>query len=276
MSSLLPHFENPPLTEVALSLQFETLEGLRTPQIGLVWAQFRDRFPLTEEHTPLDAIVERFGVPRAGTAEMRLQMLESPPVPRVWFLQPGGAELIQVQPDRFVHNWRKLGGTEHYPRYPRIREAFFAELQKFQAILESERIGPIVPTQCEVTYVNSIVAGEGWHSHSELGKVLTVFSAASSDTALAELEDAKVSLRFVLRNERQEPVGRLHISAVPAYAPIDLAPQIVLTLTARARPAGETLGDVLACLDLGRSAIVRAFASITTPEMHRIWRRNDV
>lgn len=276
MSSQLPDFENPPLTEVALSLQFETLEGLRTPQIGLVWAEFRERFPLTEEHSALDANVERFGVPRSGISEVRLQMLENPPVPRVWFLQPGGAELIQVQPDRFVHNWRKSDGIERYPRYPRIRESFLAELQKFQAILERERIGPMVPTQCEVTYVNSIVAGDGWHSHSELGKVLTVFRSVYSDDALAEPEDARVSLRFVLRDERNEPVGRLHISAIPAYLPNDLAPQIVLTLTARARPAGETLNDVLNCFDLGRSAVVRAFASITTPEMHRIWRRKDV
>ena len=39
----LPEFDNPPVIEVALSVQFETLANLRTPQIGVLWQEFRDR-----------------------------------------------------------------------------------------------------------------------------------------------------------------------------------------------------------------------------------------
>ena len=104
----LPDFANPPLAEVALSVQFEPLEQLRTAQIGLLWGEFRQRFPVTEEHAPLDSVIERFGVSRTSVLEPRLQMLETPPVPRVWFLNEAGTELIQVQQERFIHNWRRL------------------------------------------------------------------------------------------------------------------------------------------------------------------------
>jgi uncharacterized protein (TIGR04255 family) len=274
MSRSLPDFENPPVSEVALSVQFEALEQLRTPQIGLLWTEFRQRFPKTEEHAPIDAVIERFGIPRTGLPEVRLEMLETPPVPRVWFLNEAGTEVIQVQQDRFIHNWRKVGEGDTYPRYEHVRDAFRSELEVFQTILAREQLGQIVPNQCEVTYVNHIVAGNGWERHGQLSRIVTVFQAAYSDDKLAELEDARFALRYVM-TEEGEPIGRLHILAQPVFRRSDNKPMIVLTLTARTRPAGERLDDVTRRLDAGREAIVRGFASITTPEMHRIWRRKD-
>lgn len=275
MSRTLPDFDNPPLTEVALSVQFEPLEQLRTPQIGLLWTEFRSRFPVTEEHTRLDPVVERFGVPRTAVPEVRLQMLESPPLPRVWFVNPTGTELVQVQKDRFIHNWRKSDEDAKYPRYEPIRDTFRTELETFRAILTREQFGDLSINQCEVTYVNHIVAGDGWKAHGELGNVLTVFSAAYSDNNLAEPEDVRLGMRYVLRNEQNEPLGRLHVSVQPVFRRSDSQPMLALTLTARIRPAGDQLDDSIRCLDFGRDAIVRAFASITTPEMHKIWGRKD-
>ncbi len=275
MSRSLPDFDNPPLTEVALSVQFEPLEQLRTPQIGLLWAEFRSRFPVTEEHAPLDPVVERFGVPRTAGPEVRLQMLESPPLPRVWFVNPTGTELVQVQKDRFIHNWRKSDKDDKYPRYEPIRDTFRSELETFRAILTREQFGDLSINQCEVTYVNHIVAGDGWKAHGELGNVLTVFSAAYSDSNLAEPEDVRLGMRYVLRNEQNEPLGRLHVSVQSVFRRSDSQPMIALALTARVRPASDQLDDSIRCLDFGRDAIVRAFASITTPEMHKIWGRKD-
>ena len=77
MTRNLPDFAKPPLAEVALSVQFEPLEKMRTPQIGLLWNDFRQRFPDTEEHPPLDSVIERFGIPRASAPEVRMQMMET-------------------------------------------------------------------------------------------------------------------------------------------------------------------------------------------------------
>ncbi len=125
---LLPDFSNPPVIEVALSVQFEPIAALRTPQIGLLWEEFRPRFQKTEEYPPLNAVIEKFGLPEAHKSDIQVQMLPSPPVPRVWFLNETGTELVQVQQDRFVHNWRKVGTGDVYPRYERVREVFRNEL----------------------------------------------------------------------------------------------------------------------------------------------------
>ncbi len=275
MTRKLPDFTNPPLAEVALSVQFEPLEKLRTAQIGLLWSEFRQRFPVTEEYAPLDSVIERFGIPRTSAPEVRMQMLETLPVPRVWFVNAAGTELIQVQQERFIHNWRKAEEGGEYPRYERLRETFQSELQAFQSVLTREECGPILPNQCEVTYVNHIVAGEGWTTHGQLSQVLTVFQTNYSDDRLGEPEDVRLAMRYVLRDDNQKPIGRLHASVQPVFRRADSQPMFVLTLTARSRPAGEQIEDVLGCLDHGREVIVRAFASMTTPQMHKLWGRKD-
>jgi uncharacterized protein (TIGR04255 family) len=271
-----PSYDNPPVVEVALSVQFEPVKALRTPQLGLLWQEFIARFPLIEEHPPLEPVIERFGgLPRAGRGTVQFQMLDTPPVPRCWFLNNEGTELIQVQPDRFIHNWRKKTGDEEYPRYERLREIFSSELTVFCRFLDTQGLGQLCPNQCEVTYVNHIISGKGWQELGELGAVVTVFDPRYSDSFLSQPEDARLAVRFVIRDDKGEPLGRLHVVAEPAYRTSDGHPMYVLNLTARGRPEGEGIEGVLAFLDIGREWVVRGFTAITTPEMHRVWRRQD-
>lgn len=272
VSQPLPEFDNPPVVEVALSVQFEALANLRTPQIGLLWQQFRDRFPKTEEHPPLDSVFERFGVPPTPKGVVRFQMLTAPPVPRCWFLNADGTELVQVQQDRFVHNWRKVGDQNTYPRYERVRQTFESELSRFGEFLSREQVGELNPNQCEITYVNHIASGEGWTNHGQLDDVLSLFSPQYTDKFQPTPEDAKVSVKFVIPNG-SEPLGRLHVAVEPVFRSADDAPLFALTLTARGRPVAPGVAGVLGFMDTGREWIVRTFASITTPRMHQIWRR---
>ena len=129
----LPDFKQPPLSEVALSLQFNTLQNLKTPLSGVLWERFRKRLPEIEEHPPLSPVVERFDPPVAPKIDVLIE--EKLPVPRVWFLTPKKTELIQVQQDRFIHNWRKVDGEGTYPRYETLREKFAAEIREFMTFL---------------------------------------------------------------------------------------------------------------------------------------------
>ena len=112
-------------------------------------------FPLTEEHLPLHVPRETFGVPLPGQVEVTTA--EKPLLPRVCFLNQSETELIQIQTDRFIHNWRKAGNVPApYPRYEGVRAKFRDEVSRFQQFLSDEKLGQVVVNQCEGTYVNHI------------------------------------------------------------------------------------------------------------------------
>jgi uncharacterized protein (TIGR04255 family) len=275
MSSSLPEFWEPPLIEVALSVQFDALEALQIPQLGLAWQAFRARFPKTEEQPPLEPSYEQFGPRVGGHPGVRLELLSTPPTPRLWFLNEDGTELVQIQRDRFVRNWRKKDDADKYPRYHRLREAFRQDLDAFCHLVSEEGWGTVEPNQCEATYVNLITAGDEWSLHGELEKVITLFSTRYSDRDLGMPEEAAVNLKFVLNGDADKPVGRLHINAIPVLRASDNFPAIRLTLTARGMPEGSGVDGALRFIDRGREAIVRSFTSITTEGMHQIWKRKS-
>lgn len=265
----LPEFANPPVTEVALGVQFERLTGLRSLQVGLLWHGLKARFPQAQELPPLDPVTEEFGPPQPFRLDVRLHMLEGPPVPRFWFLNDEGTELIQIQQDRFVHNWRKTGEGDHYPRYEHIVTTFEKELEEFRKFLAEQQLGELSPNQCEVTYVNDIVAGLGWERYGELGEILTVWSSRYSDRFLSEPESVNLAVRYAIPAADGQPAGRLTIVVEPAHRLRDNKLTYRMTLTARGRPEGSAPEDIRRFLDPGRQWVVRGFASMTTQKNAR-------
>jgi uncharacterized protein (TIGR04255 family) len=196
MNPTLPEYASPPVFEVALGVQFERLE-MRAAHLGSIWAHFRDRFPKTEEHPPLSNIVEQFGLREASPVDIEFGLGQIP-VPRCWFLSGDGTQLIQVQQDRFVQNWRKLDKPVTYPRYETLRKAFALDLKRFDQALKSENLGTPNINQCEVTYVDHIECDGVASSHSDVGKVFNVwrddynspFLESGFDGALSFLDEA--------------------------------------------------------------------------------------
>lgn len=273
-SDSLPEFARPPVTEVALSLQFEPLAKLKSPVIGLLWGKFKDRYPAYEEQPAIEPVIERFGTEALQNFKIQFQVFDAPPPSRVWFVNESGSELVQVQQDRFVHNWRKVHETDEYPRYRNLRQRLIDELEMFRGFVEKEQLGELLFNQSEVTFVNIIVSGEGWERHGQLNNILTIHSGNYSDDFFNEPENVQTALRYVIPGENDKPAGRLHVSIVPVVLAANKTPGFNLTLTARCAPNGS-LEDAIRCLDLGHRWIVKGFASITTKDMHRIWERQN-
>ena len=273
-TSPFPDFAKPPVIEVVLSVQIDPLPELQSPHLGLLWNKFRSDFPKTQQHPPLDSVIERFGVRKPDKVTVNFQL--GVPVSRHWFLNEAGTELIQVQQDRFAVNWRKGSDEVEYPHYTSIRSKFQSTLDTFCQFLADERLGDFVPNQCEVTYVNHIFPSEVWEKHGQLDEVMTVVSSDYSDAFLPKPEDIRFAARYVIPGEDGNPIGRLHTSVEPAYRSADSKPIFVLQLTARGRPVGEGIEGIFRFLDIGHEWIVRGFTSITTPRMHKIWERRDV
>jgi uncharacterized protein (TIGR04255 family) len=270
----LPDFRNPPVAEVALSLQFDPLQSFHVPHLGLLWEQYRDTFPKFEEHPPLPPAVEWFGLPTSSHFAPQVELLTVPPMPRCWFVNERGSELVQIQQDRFVFNWRKLKEDDAYPRYEYVRTEFDKEFEVFRRFLEEENIGGVAPNQCELTYVNQLLSGQGWEHPGQLDKLVTVWRNQYSDQFLKEPEDVRLSMRYLIR-DGNDSIGRLHVNIEPRLSTIHKRPVIVITWTARGAPLTRNMAGVMAFFDIGRKWIVSAFASITTREMHRNWGRLD-
>jgi hypothetical protein len=188
-------------------------------------------------------------------------------------LNEKGTQLLQIQPDRFIHNWREVASGERYPRYERLLESFLNELSIFCAFVDREGLGELAINQCEITYVNHIMAGEGWVRHGQLAEILRCVAPVAGH--LPEPESISLTACYVIPGSDGRPLGRLHATVRPAWRTGDSRPMYVMTLTARGAPQGEGVSAAVAFLNLGREWIVRGFADLTTAKMHSIWRRID-
>lgn len=268
----LPDFDRPPVAEVVLSLQFEPISSLTTAHVGLLWQRYRDRLSVIEEHPPLAPAFERFGPPAPPRVTVSVE--DRPPTPRVWFLNEQKTELVQVQNDRFVHNWRKVGQGQAYPRYEKIRALFRKEVSDFERFIQDERMGALAVNQCEVTYVNHIEQSGAWERHGQVERLFGNWSPLPGDAFLPEPEDAFLRWRFrMLRNG--DAAGRLHVAAQPSWTASGMQPVWLMNLTARGAPLGSGIDGAFDFFDLAREWIVRGFADLTTETMHRGWERKD-
>ena len=269
----LPDFLRPPINEVVLSIQFRALSEFGNGHVGLLWSKFRKDYPDLSEQAPLQTIFETFGNVQAAQQGIQIETLLNPPMSRFWFTERSGHELIQVQQDRFLHNWRKREDEQAYPHYEAIRARFHEEIAIFEDFLRTEQLGELKANQCEVSYINAIELVEA-DPHSSLQEITSLWAGNLSQEAGLELEDSMVRCRFVLR-DAGKPIGRVHVHFTPAHRTADRRPVIRLEITARAKPADESVRAALELLDKERSEVVKMFAAVTTPAMQKLWERTD-
>jgi uncharacterized protein (TIGR04255 family) len=268
----LPDYTSPPVTEVALGVQFNTIGGFLSPHLGIVWEQFKDEFPTIEERPPIPASFETFGQNPAMPA-LEFQLFAAP-MPRVLFIKRDNTQLLQVQRDRFVHNWRKIGEGDKYPRFERMIETFRASFQRLIDVIDSLGYGPVTPNQCETTYINQIPMKSGEGASDAFERLFGHFNMPVELDELQRPEDGRFSLRYVIRTRDSTPIGRLHIAAEPALR-ADGVPIVQLSLVARGRPAPADVNGAVEFLTLGRHYIVRTFSKITSPQMQKVWGRTQ-
>ncbi len=270
--SRLPDFESPPVVEVASSIQFGVIPGLDAVRLGSMWSRFRKDYPRTEQHPPLSHDIESFGAPTGNQISFSVAPMISP---RCWFMNEKGTRLLQVQHDRFVLNWRKLDlDDEVYPHYEELlRPLLVKEYGRFEAFLKDEGLLQPVPDQVELTYVNHIPAADDQGRRETAARFMSLWNGEPKGGVLPTAEELSLTGRYVMRNSVGEPIGRLYMNLQSHYRLADSLPLYVLQLTARGAPDTNGLAGALAFLDRGREWIVRAFADITTPEMHQAWKR---
>ncbi|MGB2819525.1 MAG: TIGR04255 family protein [Phycisphaerae bacterium] len=255
----LPDFGDPPVAEVVFGARFTTPEKLRVFHIGRYRDLIKGDFPEFQEQPPLP--------PREEPGVHLIQ--GPPPVPRCWFVDKSGTKLIQLQTDRFIHNWRKITGGEEYPRYESIRDEFLRRWEQFLGFLEGEGLTKPTMIECELTYVNHIPKGTCWSDPAETAALFTFLSAGPGPGFLPSPESVACTLRYRLGDDR----GYLHVSLGPAVRMQDQVEILRLDLTARGSTKATESGSMLEWFDLAREWIVRGFAALTSEKAHLCWKR---
>jgi uncharacterized protein (TIGR04255 family) len=272
-----PDFLNPPVAEVALSVQFKRLDDFTTPFIGLLWAEkYRDKYPKTEELNPLEPIFEIIPGHNLPKLSISVEIKDKPPTHRCWFLNVGGTELVQVQQDRFAYNWRKEESDKEYPRYESVFKNFQREYEKFVDFISGSQLGDVIPNQCDITYVNPLMLNENINIHQHLERLITLFSkeyseAEDDDLLLGEPENVQMAINYLMTDANGAPFGRLHVTIDPVTHSVDQRKAYLLKLTARGFPLGKGEQGIYNFMDAGREWIVRSFRLLTTKVMHQIW-----
>ncbi len=247
-------FEEPPVSEVAVGVQFEPLPELGPLQCGAFWNEVRAEYPETQLQPALQPQIERLD---DGQVQLVANVIGIgvPPI-RSWLITADGSKLLQLQNDRFIHNWRKLRGGQEYPRYSALEGAFAREWGRFESFLLNRRIAKPSVVQAELTYVNSI-------GHLPLEQVTPWFKPASADSFLAPEPRTTLAVQHLLPERR----GRLFV----VFQPAALDGALQLTITVRGDPRSSA--SMMSWFDVAHACASRAFLAYTNVEMHARWKR---
>lgn len=255
----LPSFKKPPVIEVVFGVQFESLQML-APHIGEYWRAVRDEFPTFEEQPPLPPVIEPAEVLR-GSGGSAIEIVDRLPMPRYWFKSEDEAQIIQLQRDRLLFNWK--GTDREYPRYAYLKSRFSSIWDEFLVLASSQGLHVGSTRQCELTYVNHVSDPD---AAKHIGDTIPDFSWRNNHEFLTEPESYswRTSFRMV-----ESPPSRLHVTVKNALRRADDQQIVILDLTARGAPDGPIFG----WFDLAHEWIVRGFADITSAAAHERWER---
>lgn len=256
-----PTYENPPVIETILGVQFEPLEKMRIGHLGLFWGQLGDDWPQEDDAPSLEPQFEEF-TDKQKFVRMSLGLRVSQmPECRIRVRNCLRDRMIQVQNGRFIVNWLRVKDAE-YPRYETLRTEFDRYFSNFCEFVKAKDLGEVSLNQWETTYLNHIPRGTLWESPMDWGFFRPIGEPAHVD-GLAELEDLSGEVHYRIPERR----GRVHVSW--QYGKTGESKEVlVVNLTARGPIPDE---GALNGLDIGREATVKIFRRIMSDEANKYW-----
>lgn len=266
-SHTYPDYENPPVIEVVCGVLFKSIDTLLAPHFGTLWQGYKKDYPLCQEQPPLAPIIEKYD----AAPQKQFHITEVPPLPRIWFVSSDDRGVVQIQRDRFLHNWKKANSGDEYPRYGTVISLFKNRLSIFEKFLSANNIGQIEPIQYEMTYVNHIIKGEGWDNMGEIGKLFPDFCLRTDPSRFLPGPDViNWKTTYVLPNRK----GRMHVTLRNGVLSNINKSVIVMELTVRGIGEDKSREAMWPWFDTAREWIVKGFSDLTSKEaQEKIWKR---
>ncbi len=264
----LPNFASPPVVEVTCGIQFEELANYNNLMLSDFRQIVKSDYSKVEEHPALQPSFETFGASDDQIAQPKFEILNSPVPSRFFLISSDGANLLQIQKDRFHFNWRKSSESQFYPRYDAIQKPFQKALSEFQSWTTDAGLGEVRPTQSEIVYVNRIPLTLDDQEPCGLSDIFDWFEGLEGRT---ENGSFKFKRKLVDIDAGNSPVGRFYFELDYGTGPGGDR-EAFLRLTIRGRPTESDISSHLDFIDQGRAIIVQQFARVTSEKARRHWK----
>jgi uncharacterized protein (TIGR04255 family) len=195
-----------------------------------------------------------------------------PPLRRVFYCTEPANYLVQIQSNRFLHNWRKLEESDDYPRFPDAYSRFTERWSDFRSFLKNSELAAPTVQLFELTYVN-MIGGHGAIFPRDVWRFMNFYKATPQTASGADPRALQLTISWPLEGGK---AGRLTMNlkhGVRTTEPREEAePLMVVEFTAlgMADKKGDNMEE---WFKAAHDAIVHTFTALTTEEGHRIWGR---
>ena len=250
-------YEKPPVSETALGLVFPPIKGWNIFHFGMLWARLRERYQHSEAKLPTGSI-------QLDELDLKLgpeTHLEALPL-RSWYLDASKNQLLQVQSNAFIRNWRALEAEHKYVHYSDLKPLFQEDWKIYREFLAGEGLPEPHVFQCEVTYINHLVKGREWDS---LEDIASLFPRIKVDIKNALL----TSISFVAMVSDQQ----VRVDVAPGIRS-DGTPIVQFILNVTGKPESTSDADLSVRFDSCHKLLVETFADITADRLQQqVWKR---
>jgi uncharacterized protein (TIGR04255 family) len=261
----LPDFSLPPLTEVAIGVQFNQVPNYSIVYAKDIWQLFEKDFPNVQEMPALPPQFETFGGANVS-AGPQFFFGSAQPSSRLWFVSGDQNRLLQFQPDRFLLNWNRQVTNIQYPRYEELSQSYRHYLETLCIFFESALKYKISINQVEITYVNLIQLND----FSDIGEWFSFWRNQGS-----HVSNVGINFSEDVNNDTKQPIGRLYGQLQSVVLNDGVSKAIQFSLIFRGQPSGNGIEAAMELLLKGRELIVTKFSESTTPEAHKIWGKKN-
>ncbi len=260
----LPEFENPPIVETVIGVQFEPIEGFTAAHAGLFWGQFlRENWNSATEAPMLPTATTQYGA--LHFTQPSLQLVKTMHN-RVQITNVKNDRMIQIQNSRLILNWRKT--DEPYARFPNLLSEFNLHLSAFNEFLRGRGLSEVKPNAWELTYVNHIDRGDLWSTVSDWGNIFPGLLNPWPNDRATSIES--YSSQWIVAFPAN--LGRLQVVLQHIRKGDDVGSEAV-DLRLIATGVVNAQSGLQTGLHLGRTSIVEHFTSMTSKAAHDHWQR---
>lgn len=248
-------FDKPPVSEVIFGIGFKAPEGFREAHFGLFWNEIRDEFPVAEIKTPI-----------APPPPEHLQIdLSTAPPQRHFFRSGDGSELLQIQSNRLLFNWIKIGDAP-YPRYRKVYPRFTSLCDRFSRFLTENSFEKPIIRELRLEYLNHIAKDQIWKTPSDVHKIFPDFRVARRGRRfLISPQTFNLQVRYPMEREGT------HLDVALRTGRRELEELITLQLSVIGAVEEPSDKEIRSWFDMAREAIDLSFTDLASPRAKEAW-----